>query len=162
MLYNTDSSFAGIDILKQTHWHQITKFEEWAARNDWERFHYSHYDWWVFPIDQPSAFGFKWVVYSGDIAALKSDAEFMNSYIRGVTLVSASWGWDLDTGALIPDPRHGQSWHNWPIRLYKAAQSVRLFGLDACFRSLKTYASYLMTQGESFEYNGKDLSDLFK
>ena len=23
----------------------------------WATFHHSHYDWWAFPIDQPSSYG---------------------------------------------------------------------------------------------------------
>jgi hypothetical protein len=162
VFYNTDSSFVGIDKLKRTHQHQIEEFEDWARQNEWEKFHYNHYDWWVFPVDRRSAYGMMWVVYSGEVQVLKTDAQFMQFYCRGVTLVAASWGWDLAACTPISNPQLGQSWHNWPIRLYKAAQSVELFGLNDYFDSLKTYALTLLAKGESFQYNGRDLSELFK
>jgi hypothetical protein len=162
MVYNTDSSFVGIDKLKQTHQHQIEEFESWAAQNEWEKFHYNHYDWWVFPVDRRSAYGMMWVVFSGEIAVLKQDAQFMHSYSRGVILVAASWGWNLPAGAFVANPQPGQSWHNWPIRLYKAAQSAKLFGLEAYFDSLRKYANYLLSKDEPFLYKGRDLSELFR
>ena len=162
MKFNTDPAFAGLEMLKQTHRRQIDEFESWAVQNGWERFHYSHYDWWAFPIDQPSAYGFKWVVYEGEIASLLGDASFMQRYKRGVELVAASWGWNLPAHSFIASPHPGQSWHNWPIRLYKAAQSVKLFGLADTFESLRAYAQYLINNGETFIYNGRELSELFK
>ena len=48
------------------------------------------------------------------------------------------------------------------MRLFKGAQSVKLFGYDDLFDSFKTYAHELMEQGKSMEYNGKDLSWLLK
>jgi hypothetical protein len=152
----------GIEKLKQTHQSQINEFEEWARQNEWEKFHYNHYDWWVFPVDRRSAYGVMWVVYPGDVEMLKVDAAFMHSYCRGVTLVAASWGWDLEARAPVASLQPGQCWHNWPIRLYKAAQSVKLFGIDAYFDSLRAYALTLLARGESFQYNGRDLSELFK
>ena len=161
MKFNTDPSFAGLDVLKRTHNEQIAQFEDWAAQKEWGIFHRSHYDWWAFPIDQPSAYGFKWVVYEGEIAELKTDAAFMSSYRRGLILLATSWGWDLDSAGFLTNLLPSQCWHNWPIRLYKAAYSARLFGEEAAFESLKKYASFLHESGESFEYNGRDLFELF-
>ena len=96
MQFNRDPGFVGIEKLKETHASQIDEFKQWASKNDWERFHYSHYDWWTFPINLSSAYGVKWTVYEGDIAELKTDPQFVANYITGVRLVSASWGWDLD------------------------------------------------------------------
>jgi hypothetical protein len=161
MQYNTDPAFAGLERLKTTHSDQIAKFEIWAAHGEWELFHSSHYDWWVFPIHKPSACGLAWTVYDGEVAALKQDTQFIRKYQRGVDLVSASWGWNLLQKAYIPQPASGQSWHHWPVRLFKAALSVQLFGYDELFASLKLYALDLMRQGEEMEFSGHDLSWLF-
>ena len=161
MKFNTDPAFVGLEKLKQAHAAQIAEFVAWAARGDWERFHSSHYDWWAFPIDRSSAYGLKWTVYEGEIAGLKRDARFLERYLRGVELVSASWGWDIHQKSPIPHPRPGQSWHHWPVRLFKVALSVRLFGYDELFGSLKTYARELMKGGEDMTFNGHDLSWLF-
>jgi len=162
MKFNTDSSFVGLETLKSAHSRQIDLFETWAAHREWDTFHYSHYDWWTFPIDRPSAYGLKWVVYEGEIAQLKADDIFMQKYTRGLTLLAASWGWDLPAANFIAKPYPAQSWHNWPIRLYKAALSAQLFGQMDSFNSYAKYAHHLLTQGESFQYNNRDLSLLFK
>jgi hypothetical protein len=104
MKFNTSPEFAGLKALKAAHARQIELFEAWAAAKEWAAFHSNHYDWWTFPIDQPSAYGFKWVVYEGDIARLIEDAEFMQTYRRGLELLAASWGWDLQAQGCISDP----------------------------------------------------------
>lgn len=162
MKINNDPSFVGIEALKQIHARQVAEFENWAAQGDWERFHASHYDWWAFPISRHSAYGMKYVVFEGEIAELKKDPAFVERYLAGVRLVAASWGWDLPGRCYLEKPQPGQSWHNWPVRLFKAAQSVQLFGYDDYFASLKTFALDLMELGEKMEYNGWDLSWLFK
>jgi hypothetical protein len=161
MKYNTDPSFVGIENLKKIHNAQIAEFEKWASKDDWIRFHYSHYDWWIFPINRSSSYGLKWTVYEGEIAELKKDSSFLDKYLKGIQLVSASWGWDVFSKSYIPDPKMGQSWHDWSVRLFKAALSVKLFSYEVVFESLKIYALDLMRQGKSMTYNNKDLSWLF-
>jgi hypothetical protein len=161
MKYNLDRSFVGITQLVQTHHVQIAKFEEWAAKNDWDLFHHSHYDWWTFPINRPSSYGLKWTVYEGEISELKKDNGFTQSYCRGVQLISASWGWDVLCQSAISNPKPEQSWHHWPVRLFKAALSVQLFGYDELFASLKRYAQGLIARGEPMDFNSHDLSWLF-
>jgi hypothetical protein len=78
-----------------------------------------------------------------------------------VELVAASWGWDIQKKDYIHQPAQGQSWHHWPVRLFKAALSVQLFRYDDLFVSLKLYAFDLMRQGEAMEFNNHDLSWLF-
>jgi hypothetical protein len=161
MRRNNDKAFVGLELLKQTHSYQIANFEAWAADGNWELFHSSHYDWWVFPIHKPSSNGLAWTVYEGEVSALKNDAGFVHDYRRGVELVSAAWGWDLAGSCLLPNPMPGQSWNHWPVRLFKAALSVQLFGYEELFSSLKNYALSLMVAGEPMEFNDHDLSWLF-
>ena len=161
MRYNTDRSFVGVPKLMARHAEQIADFERWAAASDWKRFHSSHYDWWAFPIDRPSAYGLAWTVYEGEIAALNEDLEFVRRFLRGEELLAASWGWDLKMADDIANPAAGQSWRQWPVRLFKAALSAKLFGHADVFESLKKYALMRMAGGEVFEYRGHDLSWLF-
>ena len=161
MKFNTDPTFVGIHSLKQKHAAQVAQFETWAANNEWGTFHSSHYDWWTFPIDRPSAYGMQYVVFEGEIQTLREDPVFLDRYRRGVSLVAASWGWDVWKAEYIADPKPGQSWHDWPVRLFKAARSVQLFSEAALFESLKKYASDLIRQGHNMSYGGKDLSWLF-
>ncbi len=161
MKFNTDPQFVGLDKLKQEHSKQISDFEGWAAAGNWKTFHDEHYDWWAFPIHKPSAHGLAWTVYDGDVAALKQDADFIKHYLRGVELVAASWGWDLQSADYVPHPQPGQCWHHWPVRLFKVSLSVQLFGYEDQFNSLKEYALILLAEGEPFEFNGHDLGWIF-
>lgn len=159
---NTGHDFAGLDGVKARQREQLNKFERWAAKGDWGRFHGSHYDWWMFPIDRTSGGeGAKWTVYAGDVEELKGDPDFVRDYLRGVELLMAAWGWDLSAAALLPGPSPDQRWQHHPVRLFKAARSLRLFGFETEFASLKKYAQILMDQGEAMFYGGHDLRWLF-
>lgn len=157
---NTHASFVGIAELKRKQAEQLAAFERWAARGDWQAFHRGHFDWWMFPIDETSQHGHAYTVYPDDIAELKQDAEFVRSYLRGVELLALAWGWDLAGHRYLPNPQPGQAWSHWPIRLYKAARSLQLFGFTGEFESLKLFALDLIRQGEPFRFGG-DLSKLF-
>ncbi|MEI7772637.1 MAG: hypothetical protein WCI67_21785 [Chloroflexales bacterium] len=159
---NTDPTFAGIAGVKRKHREQLAAFERWAAVGDWHAFHAAHYDWWMFPIDQSSrGQGMVYTVYAGDVAELKQDPAFIRDYLRGVEMLALSWGWDLAQRAYVPNPQPGQAWANWPIRLHKAAQSLKLFGFTAQFESLRVFALDRIKRGEQFDYGKKDLRPLF-
>jgi hypothetical protein len=157
---NKDPRFVGIAGLKREQAEQLSAFERWAARGDWQAFHTGHYDWWMFPIDESSQHGDAYTVYPGDIAELKQDPTYVRSYLRGVELLALAWGWDLAGRRYLPNPQPGQVWSHWPIRLYKAARSLQLFGYTDQFESLKLFALDLIDKGERFQYGG-DLSKLF-
>ena len=158
---NEHTDFVGLKALKEKQASQLALFEVWAKSHDWMQFHSSHYDWWMFPFSKPSQFGFAYVVCESEIRELKQDPDFVRNYLRGVELLLLSWGWDLQKECGITEPDHDQSWHNWPIRLYKCAVSLQEFGYTAEFNSVRSYARLLLKQGVSFEYNGKDLSTIF-
>jgi len=158
---NEHTDFVGLKALKEKQASQLALFEVWAKSHDWMQFHSSHYDWWMFPFSKPSQFGFAYVVCESEIRELKQDPDFVSNYLRGVELLLLSWGWDLQKECVITEPDHNQSWHNWPIRLYKCAVSLQEFGYTAEFNSVRSYARLLLKQGVSFEYNGKDLSTIF-
>jgi len=162
MRYNTDPRFVGYEVLKSRQKKQLESFEEWAFNNRWSSFHVNHYDWWMFPIDEPSRYGYAWTVYEGDVVELVKDEVYIRNYLRGVELLALSWGWDLYKGKYVVDPYRDQVWQGWPIRLYKASKSLRLFGFDRFFESLKAYANDLIADGESMDYYGRDLNLLFK
>lgn len=162
MKRNTHREFVGLPALKNKHREQLKAFEQWATHEHWIDFHLSHYDWWMFPIDAPSSYGYAYTVYEGDVAELKEDEDFVRNYLRGGELLMCSWGWDMAKREYVPNPQPDQKWANWPIRLYKAAKSLRLFGFPEQFESLRLFANDLMRNGESMEYNGRDLSRLFK
>lgn len=161
MTHNSDPAFVGIQVLKDKQLQQLEKFQQAAARNDWMAIHEDHYDWWMFPIDEQSMYGFAWTVYEEEVSELKRDAVYLDRYLLGVELLARSWGWDLRQASYLSEPQPGQCWQNWPIRLYKAARSVRLFGFQAEFESLKQLGQDLMRRGEKMYYH-RDLSWLFR
>jgi hypothetical protein len=159
---NTDPSFVGIEKLKEKHKSQLDLFEQWAASGDWQAFHWSHYDWWMFPYNKDSAYGKSYVIYEAEVQELKKDAQFIQDYLRGVELLLLSWGWDLKRQCFVETPGAYQTWANWPVRLYKCACSLLLFGFDDDFQSVRKYAQTLIKEGHDFLYNGEDTSLLFK
>ena len=161
MKQNTHEEFVGVAPLKRKHKEQLTEFESWASRNEWEKFHHAHYDWWIFPVNRQSSYGYQWTVYASEVEELKADPAFVADYLRGMELVAASWGWDLKNQGYFSHLQPGQSWHDWPIRLAKAAQSAQVFGFENEFASLKALALDLVQKGKSLVYNGRDYIWLF-
>lgn len=161
MKRNTDPAFVGLPALKDQQRRQLEIFEPAVRRADWRAIHHAHYDWWMFPIDEPSSYGLAWTVYEGDVVELKQDAGYLERYRRGVDLLATSWGWDLSRRAWVPPPQPDQCWQRWPIRLYKATKSVKLFGCRTEFESLKSLGRVLLQRGETMHYL-RDLSGLFR
>ena len=158
---NTHPSFVGIAELKRKQAEQLAAFEQWAASGNWSALHSAHYDWWMFPIDETSQHGAAYTVYAGDIDELKRDPVFIKNYLRGAELLALAWGWRLESRSYVEQPQRGQAWSHWPIRLYKAARSLQLFGYNDEFESLKMFALELLKKNESLRYGGSDLSLLF-
>lgn len=159
---NDHDEFVGTDEIRRRQRETLASFERWAAAREWQKFHEAHYDWWMFPIDQPSGHGFAYTVFDDEIAELKSDPDWIAGYLRGVELLSLAWGWSLRDAAPVITPDPGQQWARWPIRLWKAATSLRLFGFTKEFESLRRYAQTLLDRGEPFSWQGRDLSSLFR
>jgi hypothetical protein len=155
-------TFVGLKRLKEKQKEQLLAFEKWAEVDNWLAFHEAHYDWWMFPIDQPSRLGFAYTVNQSDIVTLKNDLEFMTNYLRGVELLLLSWGWELNKMCLIPEPKEDQTWHNWPIRLSKCAQSLELFECTEAYQSVVAYGRHLLSHGTDFTFRNKDLSQRFR
>lgn len=155
-------TFVGLKRLKEKQKEQLLAFEKWADEGNWLAFHEAHYDWWMFPIDQPSRLGFAYTVNHDAIENLMNDQEFMSNYIRGVELLLLSWGWKLYEKSLVPNPEEHQSWHDWPIRLSKCAQSLELFGCTETYQSVVAYGRYLLSKGIDFTFRNKDLSERFR
>lgn len=161
MKYNVNPQFVGIQTIKKKQFQTLTSFIQWAAEKKWYNIHDSHYDWWMFPIDEPSSYGFGYTVFEGEIAELNSDTQYVEHYLHGADLLARSWGWDLARHTFIENPAPDQCWQNWPIRLYKAAKSLKLFGYEDHFQSFRMYANDLMAKGVSMAYS-RNLTWLYK
>jgi hypothetical protein len=151
------NEFIGIQALKELQANQVELFRTWAKGGHWEAFHANHYDWWTFPIDAPSSFGFKYTLDEISINELSKDEEFLASLRKASELLLSSWGWDPTKNQKLQHPAKGQAWANWPIRLAKANQSLVLFKQDDLVESTRALARELKAQGHSFEYSGRDL-----
>lgn len=157
MISNQDAQFIGVEDLVHQHKLQIESFQIWAAKEDWIAFHNSHYDWWTFPIDKPSSYGFAYTVYSSEIKQLSQIETFMLSHCLGARLLLQSWGWNWLTNQPIENPGPNQQWANWPIRLAKCSRSMWLFDQEDEWQSCVRYAEHLEAEDTSFYYNGRDL-----
>lgn len=113
----------------------------------------------MFPISEPSSLGFVYVVYEIEITQLLEISGFNERHTEGAKLLLKSWGWDCETNSLILEPEPSQAWANWPIRLYKCAESMKLFGQTDAYESCLEFARHLKSQGVSFIYNDRDLAD---
>jgi len=162
MKSNQNSDFAGLENLIKKHREQLQQFNVWFEQEQWGKFHTAHYDWWMFPIDHKSSFGYKWTVFDDDIKTLKKNKQFMQDYCLGIKLLSLAWGWNLNEKKAIEHPAREQCWQRWPVRLYKAAYSAKLFDQKDELESLAIYANQLISIGESMSYRNYDYSDFFK
>ncbi|MFD2936441.1 hypothetical protein [Spirosoma flavum] len=104
MKQNAHSNFAGVE--------QLDQFENWTLHSDWLSFHANHYDWWMFPYDEPSSQGFCWTVYETDVLEVKQNPDFVKNYLRGVKLLLLAWGWQLQEQRLVEKPGLNLVWAN--------------------------------------------------
>ena len=80
-----------------------------------------------------------YAIYEYEAEQLKQDNEFIERFLRGVELLMLSWGWDLYGKREVKDPDPDQCWQDWPIRIYKCAKSLKLFGFEEEFKSVPFY-----------------------
>lgn len=151
--------FVGIEQLKSEQLDQLVLFQKWADESSWSTFHNSHYDWWAFPIDKPSAKGFRYSVSSDVVEALMLDATFIEQLRKCSSLLLLSWGWDVDAHKLVENPEEDQRWAMWAVRLYKCNRSLKLFQQEDLVASTQVYARHLIEQGIPLTYDGRDLSE---
>jgi hypothetical protein len=160
MRRNLDKAFVGVQGLKAKHRETLVSFRASASAGEWMKIHRDHYDWWMFPIDEPSGYGLAYTVFGGDVLGLRGDAAYMAEYLEGASILARAWGWSLEGACPVAAPAPGQRWQNWPIRLYKATKSLKLFGCEREYASFRVYGQRLLAAGVSFEYT-RDLTWLF-
>lgn len=105
-------------------------------------------------MTQPSqSHGLAYAVELDVVTELRQDQQFLDSLRRAIMLVTAAWGWDLQSATPLGSPSPSQTWSHWPVRLEKAAVSARLFGLHDVAASLVTYAGWLEDRKMLKRYN---------
>lgn len=137
-------------------------FAEAAQGRQWWRIHRAHYDWWMFPIDRPSSYGWAWTVTPGDIAELRQRPGYLDRYREGVRLLLLAWGWDLKAACPVDSPDLDQRWQEWPIRLEKCGRSLWLYDEHEAYASVRAYAQSLIDGGIDLSYSGRDCGDFFR
>ena len=157
MLDRDHPDFIGVDKLIQKNAKQLLHFRTFAENHDWHSFHSNHYDWWAFPIGSPSSHGYRYSVSKESVEVLKQSSQFLSNLSESADLLLLSWGWDSAKNQKLANVEPGQTWADWPIRLYKALRSMQIFGLFEKELSLSSYAQFLRDSGHSFEYQGRDL-----
>jgi hypothetical protein len=132
---------AKVRNLKLRQAEQVKIFEAYARNHQWDKFHTDHYDWWCFPVNRPSrGYGDQYYFSEAELASLRDDADFMESYRRGVQLVVLSYGWDMSTGSSVDILEKGQGWRHYGVRLGKIATSLQLLREEDFFRKLQQFA----------------------
>lgn len=152
--------FVGIQRLSVEQSKQLTRFERWAAAQTWKALHSAHYDWWMFPLDETSSFGYKYTVNPENVQMLLSDTEFVQRLRRGAIILAESYGWDLEKRAPISKPNAdaGQAWQSYPVRLFKAGRSMIVFGQRDLYDSFVEYAKRLRSLGCSLKFSSSSRS----
>ena len=130
-----------LKTLRQKHKDQLAKFEQWALSGNWNTFHTSHYDWWMFPIMRSSdSYRDEFTFSKEGLASLKADSSFMKDFRRGVQLELLAWGWDTETGQPVSHPGPDQAWTKYGVRLGKLATSLRLLGENDLYQKVQEFA----------------------
>lgn len=165
---NEHDDFVGCTEIVRRQGETLAMFRAAAAAGDWAAIHDAHYDWWMFPIDQPSSHGYAWTVYPGDIDVLIATSGFVDDYLDGARILLLSWGWSLGDRRFVEDPAPNQDWQDWPIRLEKCGRSLWLFaqqgaeGADRAYGSVREYATVLVARGVSMRYRDRDCWHFFR
>jgi DNA-binding CsgD family transcriptional regulator len=151
-------TYGGTEDLMNRNIEQHGKFNSWAQNEEWYKFHNDHFDWWAFPIEEPSnTYGEQFRVPGDEVKKLRSDKEFLKRLDDNLINVAAAYGWDIKAGRWIPDDiRHRDQVPQTlsQIRLYKMARSALVFGRCSHFRSLQRMYDNLASFGW---YKGQDL-----
>jgi predicted restriction endonuclease len=59
--------FVGCEALKARQAQHLATFERCVAQNNFAAIHHDHFDWWMFPIDEKSSFGYQFSITKGII-----------------------------------------------------------------------------------------------
>ena len=159
---NIHPEFVGIARLREQHAKTLAMFRESEQARAWEDIHAAHYDWWMFPIDQPSKKGFAYTVYQAEVSELRASPGYLAGYLDGVRILLLSWGWDLQSRTPVRACDPDQRWMQWPIRLEKCGRSLWLFEEFDAYRSVRGYALSLIDEGVDLRYHERDCGDYFR
>ena len=154
--------FVGCTRIAEQQAETLRMFRAAEHDRDWARIHRAHYDWWMFPIDQPSSWGFAYTVTQADIDEMLGIPGFLRDYRVGVRILLLAWGWNVADMGPVRDPDPEQCWQGWPIRLEKCGRSLWLLGQRDLYDSVRAFAMNLIGDGVPLSYRGRDCGDFFR
>ena len=129
----------------------LTKFIKWDENKQYDRFHHSHYDWWMFPNDRDSwGQGRKYAVFQEDINDLLKLDGYAESYKLGTRLVLRSWGWNMDKKEFIQNGTSDQKWTGYNVRLLKMLYSSIILKQWDVYQSVYKFCIGLLERGDQF------------
>merc|ERR1712228_459976 len=129
----------------------LTKFIKWDKSKQYDRFHHSHYDWWMFPNDRDSwGQGRKYAVFAKDIDDLLKRDGYAESYKLGARLVLRSWGWDMDKMEFIQNGTEDQKWTGYNVRLLKMLYSTIILKQWDVYQSVYKFCIGILEKGGAF------------
>ena len=86
------ASFIGLEKLMSKHHNQVDVMRGWAERKSWRSFDTAHFDWWTFPINEPSRHGLLYALPSREEAGLLlALPEFVRAFREGLVLQARAW-----------------------------------------------------------------------
>lgn len=152
-----------VDKMKSHQQHTLHKFRAYLKEDNFEELKYTHFDWWMFPMDSGSRPDF--LVHSfADVDILKGDTEWHEGYLEAVRSVALCWGWNVDTSTRISPRKEGQCWDGHDIRLSKMIRSLWLFREKKYFLSMRAYAHSLIQHEKksdpNFVYGGRNYNNI--
>ena len=158
MKSNEDAEWVGLDRMVACQKEQLEKFRAWAANGDWDAFHNNHYDWWAFPINRASGYGYAYTVFDAEIEALTATPQYTDRLKELATLQMLAFGWLLEEAASVPNRSESQGFHGDTrvARLEKCGLSLTLFGLCDEFRSVQRFAHVLLDKGVRMDWDGRN------
>eukprot|EP01083_Nonionella_stella_P214898 773923_1 len=129
----------------------LTKFILWDKQQKYERFHHSHYDWWMFPNDRDSwGQGKKYALFQKDIDDLLLVDGYEENYKLGARLVLKSWGWDMDNMCFIQNGTSAQKWTGYNVRLLKMLYSTIILKQWNVYQSVYKFCIGVLQKGSQF------------
>eukprot|EP01060_Flectonema_neradi_P034552 TRINITY_DN6090_c0_g2_i1.p1 TRINITY_DN6090_c0_g2~~TRINITY_DN6090_c0_g2_i1.p1 ORF type:complete len:257 (+),score=41.30 TRINITY_DN6090_c0_g2_i1:45-815(+) len=136
----------------------LKMFRKCSEQKDWKVMHSSHYDWWMFPIDEHASTMNKYVLSPMDAERIRTDPNLLLKFREGVELLMAGWGWDVRTNSLIESPAtsKGQKFTGYAVRLWKAGRCMQVLQQDDYFKSLLTFARLAQKDGHSLRFSSSN------
>lgn len=162
---NTYPEWVGIDEMVRLQRETFDRFLRWTTESAWHKFHRAHYDWWAFPINRRSNYGFTYTVFEEEIERLKATPAYVDVLLELARFQMGAYGWDLIGAGSMGDYREPDqrfTGETRVARLEKCARSLQLFGLCDAFQSVQAFANLLISKGVDMQWGRRNYADWWR